>query len=103
MTDSSRLRAIVLAGGEGSRLAPLTRRIYGVPVPKQFASLTGERTLLQQTLARISPLFPPARTLVVAPRSHAGTALTQLGLHPGVDLLLQPANRGTGPGILLPL
>src|SRR5262249_21067056 len=49
-TDGGHLWAIVLAGGEGVRLQPLTRELYGEPRPKQFAALTGHATLLRQTL-----------------------------------------------------
>jgi mannose-1-phosphate guanylyltransferase len=97
------VRAVVLAGGDGSRLASLTRRLYGAAVPKPFAELAGNRSMLQRTLERIASLVEPARTLVVAPRAQAGRALVQLGLFPGVELLLQPGDHGTGPGILLPL
>lgn len=44
------LWAIVLAGGEGVRLRPLTRRLYAEERPKQYAILTGSRSLLRQTL-----------------------------------------------------
>jgi len=56
---------IVLAGGEGSRLSRLTRYIAGDQRPKQFCRVTGGRTLLGQTLARIAPLVAPERTVVV--------------------------------------
>ena len=59
---------VILAGGDGRRLLPLTRRITGDDRPKQFCPLMGERTLLQQTQHRISALVPPERTLLVLTR-----------------------------------
>ena len=56
---------VVLAGGEGKRLHSLTRALYGVDLPKQFAVLAGDRTLLQQTIERALRLTVPERVLVV--------------------------------------
>jgi mannose-1-phosphate guanylyltransferase len=94
---------IVLAGGEGKRLAPLTRALYGVDLPKQFAALRGERSLLQATLDRAALIAPAERTVVVVGEAHEALARAQVATHPGVTLLVQPANRDTGPGLLLPL
>ncbi len=103
MRGCGQLWAIVLAGGEGTRLAELTRALYGEPLPKQFAALTGQRSLLQETLARTAAIVPAARTLVVVGEAHAVRAREQLGDFPEVALVVQPRNLGTGPGILLPL
>jgi hypothetical protein len=65
------LWAIVLAGGDGVRLQPLTRRLYGEPRPKQFAALIGTRSLLRQTLDRVALSIPPQQTVVVTRRAHA--------------------------------
>ncbi len=93
--------AIVLAGGEGTRLLPLTKHIAGYNCPKQFCVVSGPRTLLGQTLARIAPLAPQERTVVVGNHAHAGHLHRDLpGLLPYA--LLQPLDRGTGPGILWP-
>jgi mannose-1-phosphate guanylyltransferase len=100
---SQDLWAIVLAAGDGTRLAPLTRALYGQPVPKQFAALSGDRSLLQTTIERISPLVPLHQIVVVANSKLESTALDQLARYPGVELVLQPRNLDTGPGILLPL
>jgi mannose-1-phosphate guanylyltransferase len=97
------LHGIVLAAGEGSRLAALTRRLYGDERPKQFARLHGTRTLLQETLVRQASLVPPARTVVVVSERHQFLADAQLRMFRGVDLVCQPRNVGTGPGLLLPL
>jgi len=95
--------AVVLAGGEGQRLAPLTRALYGQALPKQFAVLNGGRSLLQLTLDRLRPLFPPRRTVVVVGRAHEAVAADQLRDQPDIELVLQPKNLDTAPGILLPL
>ncbi len=95
--------AVVLAAGDGERLRPLTRRLYGEPVPKQFAVLDGERSLLQTTLDRLAPRFPAERTVIVVGRQHEALAREQLRGYDGVDVVSQPANLGTGPGLLLPL
>jgi mannose-1-phosphate guanylyltransferase len=101
--DAERLWAIVLAAGEGRRLAPLMRALYGWELPKQFAVLHGGRSLLQTTLDRVAPLVPPERTVVVVGRAHEGLARLQLTEHRGVAIVAQPRNLDTGPGILLPL
>jgi mannose-1-phosphate guanylyltransferase len=97
------LWAVVLAAGEGSRMASLTRALYGHEVPKQFAALDGDKTLLQRTMDRIAPVTPPERTVVVVSDAYEELARTQLADYPGVEIVTQPGNLGTGPGILLPL
>jgi len=97
------LWAIVLAAGEGTRLAPVTRLLYGCDVPKQFAFLDGDRSLLQQTMDRIGQVVPPTRTVVVVAQNRRKMAEAQLGRYQGIQIVSQPANVGTGPGVLLPL
>ncbi len=97
------LHAIVLAAGEGRRLLPLTRALYGSDVPKQFAAIDGTRSLLQHTLDRIAPIVTGERTVVVVPREHAPLARAQLAATPKVTAVEQPRNLDTGPGLLLPL
>ena len=74
--------AVVLAGGEGVRLRPLTRRLFGEPRPKQFCPLLGPRTLLRQTLDRIGPTIPVERTVVIGMESHAEFLVRDLGERP---------------------
>jgi mannose-1-phosphate guanylyltransferase len=95
--------ALVLAGGDGRRLQDLTRRIAGAPIPKQYCRIAGDRSLLEATLARISPLVPRGRTLVVVNRNHLELALPQLSDVPPGNVVVQPSNRDTGPGIVLGL
>jgi len=95
--------ALILAAGQGERLAPLTRALYGRDVPKQFAALDGDRTLLQQTFARASHLSAEDRTVVVVADDQGGIARRQLSRHPDTTIVEQPRNVGTLPGLLLPL
>ena len=98
-----RLWAIVLAGGEGKRLQPLTRALYGTALPKQFAVLSGELSLLQATVERAACLVPLHRVLIIACAAYEKLASKQLERYRGVELMVQPRNLDTAPGILLPL
>jgi len=95
--------AIVLAAGQGRRLARLTRALYGRELPKQFAALDGEQTFLQRTMLRAARLVPAERTVVVVAKEHGALARTQLAEFPGVRVVEQPRDVGTLPGLLLPL
>jgi mannose-1-phosphate guanylyltransferase len=95
--------AVVLAAGDGTRLRPLTRRLYGEELPKQFAAIEGEGSLIQVTLDRLAAHFAPERTVVVVGKAHEAVARRQLRGYEGIDVVIQPRNLGTGPGLLLPL
>ncbi len=98
-----RLWVIVLAGGEGKRLQSLTRALYGTALPKQFAVLSGQLSLLQATVERAACLAPLRRVLVIVCAAHEQLASKQLTRYRGVELMVQPRNLDTAPGILLPL
>ena len=102
MTDP-RPYVVVLAGGEGTRLGRLTRALYGSEVPKQFAVLAGCRSLLQETIERALLLTTVDRISVVVSAHHVERARAQLEAYPEIDLVVQPRNLDTGPGMLLPL
>jgi mannose-1-phosphate guanylyltransferase len=97
------LWAVVLAAGQGSRMTQVTHLLCGRPLPKQFAPLLSERTLLQETMDRIGRQIPPERTVVVVGEGYEDLARLQLREFDGVEVVAQPADRGTGPGVLLPL
>ncbi len=95
--------AIVLAGGEGSRLRSLTTTPSGVAVPKQFCSLRGGASLLDEALQRAAAVAPRQRICAVVAGQHAQWWRASLaGLEPA-NVLVQPQNRGTALGILLAL
>lgn len=91
----------MLAGGSGVRLRPLTRVICGDDRPKQYVTVTGTQSLLQQTLDRAGLRIAPLRTVVVSLEAHASQLAVALsGRH--ATVLLQSADRGTASGVLLP-
>ncbi len=77
--------------------------MYGTCLPKQFSSFGRERTFLQATVDRLQQLIAPDRTVVVVPRQHEAIARQQLSEYPAMEIVAQPRNLGTGPGVLLPL
>lgn len=95
--------AIVLAAGEGSRLRGLTTDSSGRVVPKQFCSLRGGRPLLGDALARAARVVPRKRVVVVVAQEHRPFWSSALREHPVENVIVQPRNRGTAAGILLPL
>jgi mannose-1-phosphate guanylyltransferase len=95
--------ALILAGGEGSRLRSLTSQISGDPRPKQFCPIVDGETLLDRTRRRADLLTRPDQQVVVVSRPHEPyyRGLAQ-ELAPD-RLVVQPSNIGTGPGMLYPL
>jgi len=95
--------AVILAGGDGTRLQSMTRAITGDDRPKQFVPVIGGSTLLDQTRSRVALSVLPGRTLFVVTEKHRRfyQSLTQ-SVSPSL-LLEQPANKGTAPAILYAL
>src|SRR5262245_63841165 len=101
MPSTSTPWAVILAGGDGTRLRPLTEYLAGDARPKQFCRLFGGATLLEQTRRRARLIIRDDRQLVVVTRAHAPYyADVARELHPG-RLAVQPHNSGTVPAILL--
>ena len=92
------LTPVILSGGAGTRLWPLSRELY----PKQLLALTGERTMLQQTALRLSGLAATAPVVVCndAHRFLVAEQLRQLRIEPRA-VVLEPFGRNTAPAIAL--
>ncbi len=87
--------AVILAGGDGSRLRPLTRALAGDDRPKQFCRITGSRSLLGDTMTRVGQIVAPDRTLYVVSRRHAPFYRRDLMAMAPWQVLQQPESRGT--------
>jgi mannose-1-phosphate guanylyltransferase len=90
---------VILAGGDGMRLRPLTKLICGDDRPKQFCPLFGGRTLLEQTLQRSERTIPREQILVSLMGHHSRWYSREAGLDPS-QRVVQPAKKGTAPPIL---
>lgn len=96
--------AIVLAGGDGRRLAPVACELYGYPRPKQYCAFGDDpRTLLGRTVERATLAVPRERVLVSVNREHRAELAEVSPRFPGVHWVEQPRNLGTTAGLLLPL
>jgi len=83
--------AIVMAGGSGTRLWPLSRR----ETPKQLLALIGETSLLQQTVARLGTLLKSQDIYVITSQAHARATRAQLPQLPEENVLGEPLARST--------
>jgi len=92
--------AVVLAGGDGTRLKSLTRKITGDERPKQFCPVIGDMTLVEETQKRVASELPKERTLFLLNRLHEPYYVNILNDTPTSNLIEQPCNIGTAPAIL---
>jgi mannose-1-phosphate guanylyltransferase / mannose-6-phosphate isomerase len=92
------MKIVILAGGKGTRLWPISRESF----PKQFLKLKGEKSLLQQTIERFLSLVPPEDILLVTNRDYHFLVKSQAKvLHPLLadQILIEPAQKNTAPAI----
>ena len=92
------LLPVIMAGGSGSRLWPLSRTLY----PKQFLALTGQETMLQETVSRLSA-FPHQSPLFICNEEHRFIVAEQLRQAniANSGIILEPVGRNTAPAIAL--
>ena len=91
---------ILLAGGTGTRLWPVSRELY----PKQLVKFLGEHSLLQETIKRLPPVLDIKNVKVVCGEQHfheTAKHIENLGLKPEGKLICEPSGRNTAPAILL--
>src|SRR3954453_9196028 len=94
------LHAVILAGGGGTRLWPLSRMLY----PKPFLPLLGEYKLLQQTILRLAATVPPQQLWIVTGNEQIHLVQLQLSALPGVSegtaqVLTEPVGKNTAAAI----
>ena len=85
--------AVIMAGGSGTRLWPLSRKRH----PKHILPLLGERTLFQSTLDRLVGLVAAENILIVTTAEQEGMLRKQAPTIPAANYLVEPAPRGTAP------
>jgi mannose-1-phosphate guanylyltransferase len=104
--DARHVWALVLAGGDGNRLRALTTRPCGTSVPKQYCSLHGGHSLLEDAIARAQRVVAPERVCTIVAQQHREwwtESRTLLEALERGNLIVQPRNLGTGIGILYSL
>ena len=101
MRVRQRTWAVVLAAGDGTRLATLTTDASGNPVPKQFCSLNGGRSLLHEALQRARRIVPRDRVCAIVADQHRSYWRSSLWALASSSVIVQPCNRGTAHGVLL--
>lgn len=90
---------VILSGGSGTRLWPLSRELY----PKQLLPLVGKGTMLQETLARLKGVEDVGPPIVVCNESHrfmVGEQLQEIGVKPH-SIILEPMGRNTAPAVAM--
>jgi len=89
--------ALILAGGSGERFWPLSRRNR----PKQLLRLVSERTLLEETVARVDGLVPPERILILTNVEQEKAVRGLLKRFPKENIVAEPAKRDTAAAVAL--
>ena len=95
MPRSAHYYGLILAGGRGTRFWPRSRRSHS----KQVLRFTGDRSMIQQTVDRLSPVIPPDRLWVLTNDHLRAEILRQLPEVPKSQILAEPTQRNTAPAI----
>jgi mannose-1-phosphate guanylyltransferase len=93
--------AVILAGGDGTRLRELSHKVSGDRRPKQFCEFFGGKSLLAHTRDRLQPLFLYENTFFVLNHAHRAYYQRELADVPSSQKLVQPLSHGTAPAIAL--
>ncbi|HKU13931.1 MAG TPA: sugar phosphate nucleotidyltransferase [Steroidobacteraceae bacterium] len=106
MRQAQHTWSLVLAGGDGNRLRALTTKPCGTAVPKQYCSLHGGHSLLEDAIARAERVVAPERVCTIVAQQHRQWWTESRPLLDSLErgnLIVQPRNLGTGIGILYSL
>lgn len=95
--------AVVLAGGDGTRLRSLTQLISGEDRPKQFCRVHGGNTLLTHTRVRLARTIHPERTVFALVKTHERFYRSELADVEPRQLVVQPGNKGTTAAVICSL
>ncbi len=102
---NSVLWGLVLAAGDGRRLQSYIQKLLGENLPKQYVNFVGRRSMLEHTIHRAKKLISARQVVTIVSRQHLQftTVQRQLARLSPKNVIVQPENRETLPGILLPL
>jgi len=103
--SQTKLWGLVLAGGEGKRLETFVQKLRGKCLPKQYMNFIGTRSMIEHTFARAERLIPRDRLLTIVSKHHLywSEVRRQLTQRAPGTVIIQPENKDTGVGMLLPL
>ena len=93
---------VLLAGGSGTRLWPVSRELY----PKQLVRFIGSDSLIQSTIKRLSPVLDSSKVKIVCGREHSleiSRHVESIGVNANGNVISEPCGRNTAPAILLAL
>jgi len=102
LPDIKNVFPVLLAGGTGSRLWPVSRELY----PKQLVKFIGDDSLVQLTIKRIEPLLDTENVRIICGSEHfheTAKHMKNIGIHPEGKILCEPCSRNTAPAILYAL
>lgn len=97
MKTVSRIRAVIMAGGSGTRFWPLSRKSR----PKQFLDIVGAKSMIEETVERLSPLVAPRDILTIADAGQTESLKRLLPGLPRKNFLVEPLARNTAPSLML--
>ena len=91
------IRAVIMAGGSGTRFWPLSRKTR----PKQFLDIVSSRSMIEETVARLLPLIPPKDIFTIADGNQTAALRDLLPDLPKRNFLVEPLARNTAPSLML--
>lgn len=91
------IRAVIMAGGVGTRFWPLSRK----QKPKQFLPIISEKTMIEETVLRLLPLLPPKQIYTIANPTQSKSISLLLPQIPEENLLIEPQGKNTAPSLML--